>query len=49
MGGMVAWRLVLGLVEAGFFPGVMLILSCWYKVSLAFSSSQTREIEAEIS
>ncbi|WWC85182.1 uncharacterized protein L201_000040 [Kwoniella dendrophila CBS 6074] len=31
LGGMVAFRLVLGLVEAGFFPGVMLLLSCWYK------------------
>jgi hypothetical protein len=32
-GGMVGWRFCLGLVEAGFFPGVMLLLSCWYKVS----------------
>ncbi|WVF68722.1 hypothetical protein IAT40_003494 [Kwoniella sp. CBS 6097] len=31
LGGMVAFRMVLGLVEAGFFPGVMLLLSCWYK------------------
>jgi len=31
LGGMVAFRFVLGLVEAGFFPGVMLLLSCWYK------------------
>ena len=33
LGGMVAFRIALGLVEAGFFPGVMLLLSCWYKVS----------------
>jgi MFS family permease len=31
--GLVAFRFCLGLVEAGFFPGVMLLLSCWYKVS----------------
>ncbi|WVR04204.1 hypothetical protein IAU60_001204 [Kwoniella sp. DSM 27419] len=31
LGGMVAFRMVLGLVEAGFFPGVMLLMSCWYK------------------
>jgi hypothetical protein len=31
-GGMVGWRFCLGLVEAGFFPGVMLLMSCWYKV-----------------
>lgn len=30
---MIAFRIALGLVEAGFFPGVMLLLSCWYKVS----------------
>lgn len=30
-GGMVAFRFILGLIEAGFFPGVMLLLSCWYK------------------
>lgn len=30
--GLVAFRFCLGLVEAGFFPGVMLLLSCWYKV-----------------
>lgn len=33
LGGMLAFRVVLGLLEAGFFPGVMLLLSCWYKVS----------------
>jgi MFS family permease len=27
LGGMVAFRFVLGLVEAGFFPGVLLIVS----------------------
>lgn len=31
LGGMVAFRFFLGLVEAGFFPGVMLLMSCWYK------------------
>lgn len=30
--GMVVFRIALGLVEAGFFPGVMLLMSCWYKV-----------------
>ncbi|TXT11848.1 uncharacterized protein COLE_02258 [Cutaneotrichosporon oleaginosum] len=31
LGGMVAFRFMLGLVEAGFFPGIMLVISCWYK------------------
>lgn len=31
LAGMVAFRFVLGLVEAGFFPGIMLVISCWYK------------------
>ncbi|RSH80115.1 hypothetical protein EHS25_007317 [Saitozyma podzolica] len=31
LGGMVAFRFFLGIIEAGFFPGVMLLLSCWYK------------------
>ncbi|KAI9634398.1 major facilitator superfamily transporter [Dioszegia hungarica] len=31
LGGMVAWRFCLGIAEAGFFPGVMLLMSCWYK------------------
>ena len=35
LGGMVAFRIALGIVEAGYFPGVMLLLSCWYKVSRA--------------
>ena len=26
-------RFLFGVAEAGFFPGVMLLLSCWYKVS----------------
>lgn len=30
---MIAFRVALGFLEAGFFPGVMLVLSCWYKVS----------------
>ncbi|KIW77637.1 hypothetical protein Z517_07469 [Fonsecaea pedrosoi CBS 271.37] len=33
LGGLVAFRIALGLLEAGFFPGVMLVLSCWYKPS----------------
>ncbi|KPI39180.1 putative transporter [Cyphellophora attinorum] len=33
LGGMLAFRVVLSLLEAGFFPGVMLLLSCWYKPS----------------
>nr|XP_018264181.1 uncharacterized protein I303_04063 [Kwoniella dejecticola CBS 10117]OBR86339.1 hypothetical protein I303_04063 [Kwoniella dejecticola CBS 10117] len=31
LGGMIAFRFFLGIVEAGFFPGVMLLMSCWYK------------------
>ncbi|WOO80280.1 MFS transporter prlL [Vanrija pseudolonga] len=29
--GMAVFRLFLGLVEAGFWPGCMLVMSCWYK------------------
>ena len=35
LAGMVAFRLILGFVECGYIPGVMLVMSCWYKVSLA--------------
>jgi len=30
-GGMLAFRFVLGCIESGFFPGVLFLLSCWYK------------------
>jgi MFS family permease len=40
--GLVAFRFFLGIVEAGFFPGVMLLLSCWYKVSRGVSSGENR-------
>ncbi|KAL6247440.1 hypothetical protein RBB50_005786 [Rhinocladiella similis] len=33
LGGLIAFRIALGFLEAGFFPGVMLVLSCWYKPS----------------
>ncbi|KIW53739.1 hypothetical protein PV05_09285 [Exophiala xenobiotica] len=33
LGSMIAFRVALGFLEAGFFPGVMLVLSCWYKPS----------------
>jgi MFS family permease len=35
LAGLVAFRFFLGIVEAGFFPGVILLLSCWYKVRAA--------------
>ncbi|KAL2816545.1 major facilitator superfamily domain-containing protein [Aspergillus granulosus] len=36
-GGLIALRLVLGVCEAPFFPGVFYLLSCWYtKKELAF-------------
>lgn len=30
--GAIRFRIVLGVLESGFFPGVMLLMSCWYKV-----------------
>lgn len=42
LGGMVAWRFCLGIAEAGFFPGVMLLMSCWYKVSRLSSQAELR-------
>jgi MFS family permease len=30
-GAMLAFRFVLGCIESGFFPGVLFLLSCWYK------------------
>jgi len=32
-GAMAGFRFVLGAVEAGFYPGVSFLMSCWYKVS----------------
>jgi MFS family permease len=29
--GLLALRFFLGCIEAGFFPGVLFIMSCWYK------------------
>lgn len=33
LGGLIGIRIALGAIEAGFFPGVLLLLSCWYKPS----------------
>lgn len=30
---MLALRFLLGAIEAGFFPGVLFLMSCWYKKS----------------
>lgn len=30
-GALMAFRFVLGCIESGFFPGVLYLLSCWYK------------------
>lgn len=30
-GSLLAFRFVLGCVESGFFPGVLFMMSCWYK------------------
>ncbi|KAK5163156.1 uncharacterized protein LTR77_010940 [Saxophila tyrrhenica] len=30
-GGMLAYRFFLGLIEAGFLPGVLYLMTCWYK------------------
>lgn len=29
-GAMLGYRFVLGCIEAGFYPGVLYLLSCWY-------------------
>jgi len=29
-GALLAFRFILGCLEAGFFPGVLFLLSCWY-------------------
>ncbi|ETN44778.1 uncharacterized protein HMPREF1541_09653 [Cyphellophora europaea CBS 101466] len=44
LGGMIAFRIVLGFLEAGFFPGVMLVLSCWYKASHSAPSELSKRI-----
>ncbi|KAL7416444.1 major facilitator superfamily transporter [Mrakia frigida] len=31
LGALIAVRFILGCIEAGFFPGVMFLMSCWYK------------------
>lgn len=31
--GMLAMRFFLGCIEAGFFPGVLYLMTCWYKKS----------------
>lgn len=30
-GSLIAFRFILGCIESGFFPGVLFLLSCWYK------------------
>lgn len=30
-GALLAFRFILGCIESGFFPGVLFLLSCWYK------------------
>lgn len=30
-GSLLAFRFILGCIESGFFPGVLFVLSCWYK------------------
>lgn len=30
-GGILAYRFFLGLIEAGFLPGVLYLMTCWYK------------------
>ncbi|KFY98974.1 hypothetical protein V498_01096 [Pseudogymnoascus sp. VKM F-4517 (FW-2822)] len=32
-GSMLAFRFILGCVESGFFPGVLFVMSCWYKAA----------------
>lgn len=32
-GSMLAFRFILGCVESGFFPGVLFVMSCWYKTA----------------
>lgn len=32
-GSLLAFRFVLGCIESGFFPGVLFVMSCWYKTA----------------
>ena len=32
-GSLLAFRFILGCIESGFFPGVLFMMSCWYKPS----------------
>ena len=32
-GSLLAFRFILGCVESGFFPGVLFVMSCWYKTA----------------
>ena len=32
-GSLLAFRFILGCVESGFFPGVLFVMSCWYKAA----------------
>ncbi len=32
-GSLLAFRFILGCIESGFFPGVLFLMSCWYKPS----------------
>ncbi|OBT45367.1 hypothetical protein VE00_04054 [Pseudogymnoascus sp. WSF 3629] len=32
-GSLLAFRFILGCIESGFFPGVLFVMSCWYKAA----------------
>lgn len=41
-GGILAYRFFLGLIEAGFLPGVLYLMTCWYKRNeIGVSPNQT--------
>lgn len=47
-GALLGFRFILGCIEAGFFPGVLYLLSCWYtKAELGRSSDDEIPVDED--